>query len=120
MTSKINNVAPDGDDYNEDVNPIQEIELIPADKKQVLILGLEETPDAATETIQDPDYEKPPVFKHYYRKSSCWSKWLFNYPRTLMKEHAANGYNLTPDMLDDMKFHDNETEEIIQSLEKNI
>ena len=37
-----------------------------------------------------------------------------------MKEHAANGYNLTPDMLDDMKFYDDETEEIIQSLEKNI
>lgn len=37
-----------------------------------------------------------------------------------MDEHAANGFNLKPEMLDDMKHNDDETDIIIQKFEDNL
>jgi len=56
-----------------------------------------------------PDYEEPPRFQHHYRKASCWNRWWFQYPRNLIDAHKANNYNMTCEMLDDMREHDDET-----------
>lgn len=38
---------------------------------------------------------------------------MFNYSTNVMKEHADNNFDLKAEMLDDMRFKDEETEEII-------